>query len=218
MEIKTINILDTHFRYLKPCEVQDIHYTIGRFCKTESSVELLRVDFLNLISAACTRSGEFAFGNSEEYVLHQRRCVKFIELAFVLKCSSENFQINKQHELFRLGNFCFGLQLEEKRLMGYPALYFRMLSNIEINNIAVFFNNLFTFMGLEEWTETMEYILTCAYSSESYSDITDDGHRIVPILIYIEKLVEAIFLVYHLKSKDYIQKNYADEFGLQSNV
>lgn len=212
MESKS-TLTNTHFRFLKISEQLDPHYLIGTLFLNETSVELLRMDFLSLIKSACTHPETYTFGNPQEYVMHHRRCITLLELAYVLRCGNENFKLTEEHYLYRAGNFWFGWLLEQDSKMEYPTFHFRTLLNREINNIDIFFKDLFQFMELEEWIDTLDNILSCAYSNESYDEITDDGVRIVLILDFIEKLVEAIFLIYCLKSHDHIKKTYPEIFG-----
>lgn|GEM_PF-6359844 len=138
-------------------------------------------------------------------MIHHRKGIKLLEWAHVMYLRKEDLKISEGHPLYRKGNFWFGYHLERQNELPYPAVHFRCLTDLEVNNVNIFFERLFKDLSLAAWLETMDNLLEYAYSSESYVDACDDGHLIILIMENLEKLAESLFLVYHTKSLEYLK-------------
>ena len=197
-EEKNIIPASTRFRYLTDEEIKHPDKAISVLFINEIYVENLRYNLLNLIRAAFTRPdmSTTTYGNPEEYAFDQRRCFKLLELAFVLKCSDEDYTLTEDNLLYRKGEGWWGWHLDERGELSYPGVSFRTLLDHEVNNVKLFFDELFSFKSFNDWAMILDDLLSSAHSSEGYDEITDQGYLIIPILTYLEKLVEAIYLVY----------------------
>lgn len=196
--------MDQSFRYLTSEDLSNPHLFIVRFCHLDASIESIRHGILSLIKAASTKGVFEKYGDWQNYFYYQQTIIKLLEIAHVFHTRGEDFSITSEHNLYRPKNEWFGRYIDNHESMQIPSLYFRFLKDTEINNINLFFNDMFSFMDLESWIQKIDMVMAIAYADESFSETYDCGHLIVPILDYMEKLVESIFLIFHIRSIHYL--------------
>lgn len=195
---------ETHFRYLKADAMKDPVWFIKRFCSTETELELFRQDINFLIQAAGTKikdhQGKF-YRYADEYVYNHRKIIEAIECLWVFfHLDLSNLQLTDHHPLFQTSKWKKeGIDVKE-RLAG-PAKHFRKLENKEINNVFLFLQDFFLFNDLNEWREVLDDLLSYAHIDESIAfESAYFSCELIPIASYLEKMVEALFLIAELLS------------------
>ncbi|WP_316753251.1 hypothetical protein [Pedobacter gandavensis] len=184
-----------HFRYLKEDEMNNLFSCIYDLCTLDFCIEDLRLGVITLIKSAYTTS-EKASLDMQSHIINQRQIIKMLEIAYYLKCSGEDLEVSQENPLYRKGSYWFGYHVDNEESIGYPAIYFRQLTDLEINNVRVFFEDLFSFMPLSDWHTMLDNLVLCACSNEDYDDTYgDNGCPMIFVMEYLEKLVEAIYLI-----------------------
>lgn len=188
----------THFRYLSEEAIQNPLIFIEELCYTFTSIELFRQDLLELFQAACTRKSENNgkyYRNSSEYVFDQKQCIQVIEALWVFFHQlSEDLILPESHPYHQKSTWKRDIMDIESRLDS-PARHFRKLENIEINNIAIFLKDLFNYRDLSEWREVLDDILYYAHAEESLGYGSEICSELIPLMDYLEKITEAVFLI-----------------------
>lgn len=189
-----------HFRYLKEDEMKNPLCCISKFCTLDIYIEDLRRGVINLIKSAYTNYENKTSRDIQNYMMSQRQIIKLMEVVHTLKYSGEDLKVSKDNPLYRNGSYWFGYHLDNRELISYPAIYFRQLTDNEVNNVTLFFEDLFSFMSLPSWHDTMDNLIFCACSGENYDDTYgDNGCPMIFIMEYLEKLVESIYLINYLR-------------------
>lgn len=202
----------TSFRYLKEKDITNPHYQIACFFCCDENIETFRFGMIDLIKTACS---DQYYGNKDSYYYNQQQFVKLLELASVLKNSKEDFKLSPDHPLYRLSDDPLELYTESKK-KSFPAFHFRTLCGKEINDVRMFFEELFNFKSLETWRAILDSFLYCADREIELDDIYDTKiYETVLIREYIEKVIEAMGLVCETKSLPYIKLHHADDFRIE---
>ncbi|MDN5287702.1 MAG: hypothetical protein JWR38_3976 [Mucilaginibacter sp.] len=201
---------NTGFRYLKEKDVSNPHYQIVCFfCCDENNIESFRFGMVDFIKTACS---DQYYGDKSSYHYNQQQCVKLLELAYVLYNGVEDFKLNPDHSLYRHSEHPFELYNEPKNKQ-FPALHFRSLSGTELNNVRVYFEELFNYKTLEAWRGTLDSLLYCTNKEVELDDIYNEKvYETVLIREYLEKMIEAMGLVCETKSLPYIKLHHPDDF------
>lgn len=120
--------------------------------------------------------------------LHQQ-CVKLLEIAYILYNSDENFPVETDHPIHRPNNECLGYHLEDQQILTCPDLYLRALTGDEVNDVKIFFEELFDFKDLNGWYNVLDQLLVS--SREEISAVKNDeiGYMVLEINEYLEKLI-----------------------------
>src|SRR3546814_5099738 len=84
-----------------------------------------------------------------------------------------------------------------------------------MKDIGVFIKKFFGFKSLREWHKTMDDVLETFFEEYSLSDLVPYAKDQSKIFNYLEKLADAIFLVYATKARERIFKYYIKEFSLE---
>jgi hypothetical protein len=192
----TINPM--HFRYLNEEVIQNPLIFIEEFCHNFTSIELFRQDLLELFQAACTRkndnNGRY-YSRSSEYVFDHKLCIQLIEALWIFYHQlSEDLILPECHPYHQKSKWKRDLIDIESRLNS-PARHFRKLENAEINNIVLFLKDLFNYRDLTEWREVLDDILYYAHAEESLGYGSEMCSELIPIMDYLEKITEAVFLI-----------------------
>jgi HEPN domain-containing protein len=201
------------FRYLKEKDISNPHYQIVCFfCCDENSIESFRFGMIDLIKTACS---DQYYRNRDSYHYNQQQFVKLLELAYVLKDSQEDLKLNPDHPLYRFSDHPFDLYTESRN-KPFPALHFRTLSGKEVNDVRIFFEELFNFKSLADWRAISDSFLYCTNREVELDDIYDTKtYETVLIREYIEKMIEAMGLVCETKSLPYIKLHHAEDFRFE---
>lgn len=201
MKTETI-LVETSFRQLTSYEIDYPLYCINHFWYVETYIESFRIDIYNWIKTACSLSND-QFGDPDEFELLHQQCIKLIEIAHVLYTSDQNFSIEKDHPIYRPNNECFGYHLEDQQMITCPSLYFRTLNGAEINDVRIFFEEFFEFKNLNEWYRILDQTLISSREEISLARNEEMGYLILEIYEYLEKLMEANYLVYETRAGSY---------------
>ncbi len=88
----------TSFQYLSDDDITHPHYHIAVFYGCHHNIEVFRLEMLNLLKTACSIS---FYGDQKRFYSSHQQFIRLIELAFVLRESTENFILNETHPLYR---------------------------------------------------------------------------------------------------------------------
>ena len=209
MKIEPIVSDSTAFRYLKEKDISNPHYQIACFfCCDENNIESFRFEMINFIKTACS---DQYYGDKSSYYYNQQQCVKLLELAYVLCNSDEDFKLSPDHSLYRRSEHPFALYNEPKDTP-FPAFHFRSLSGTELNDVRIYFEELFSYKTLEAWRGILDSLLYCTNKEVELDAIYKEKvYETVLIREYLEKMIEAMGLVYETKSLPYIKLNHAKD-------
>lgn len=205
MDRRTYQVPSLHFRYLDINYVKNPLAFIKDFCGDNTSLELIRNDLYDLINAAYTVRGTSPdphFKNPAEYVYTHRELINVLDVLWLIWQNPELcVNISESHYLYQSSNWKTEGSDVDKRLKG-PAKNFRKLEDNEVNTILVFLNDLFSYNALDNWRRDLDELLLYAYAD----GIPSSFEKLVPNMNYLEKMLEAIFLIAVLNDPD-IEKN-----------
>lgn len=199
------------FSYLSQDEIDNPLHCIGYLYTKQVYIEELRQDVQNWIKTSCSLSDD-QFGNPDEFAVIHQQCTKFIEIAYLLHQSEIDLSIDSSHPLYRLNNDCFAWHMENKQTLTCPELYFRNLTGDEINNVNLFFEDLFEFMSLDQWYKVLYQLFIYSKQENTFTQQEEYGFMILEILAFLEKLLESIAVVYEAKALPYITEHYPELF------
>lgn len=212
MKTATRALAETNFRQLTSYDIDYPLYCIGHFWHIEAYIESFRIDVYNWIKTACSLSND-QFGDPDDFELLHQQCIKLIEIAHVLYHSDENFSVEKDHPIYRPNKECFGYHLEDQQILTCPSLYFRNLTGAEVNDVKIFFEELFEFKSLNEWYRILDQLLISSREEISIVRNEEIGSVILEINEYIEKLMESIYLMHETKANSYITQYHSELFN-----
>ncbi|WP_316839410.1 HEPN domain-containing protein [Pedobacter gandavensis] len=179
--------------------INNPHYQIASFfyCD-ENNMESFRFGMIDLVKTACS---DRYYGNQKNHHHNHQQFLKLLELAHVLQDSQEDFKLRINHPLYR---FCD---------RPFSALNFPTLSDIEVNNIRLFFEEFFNYRDLEAWRGILDALLNCSHGKTSLDKSYNSKlHESVLISEYIAKMIEAMRLICETKSLPYILLHHAGDF------
>lgn len=212
MKTVTTALPETNFRQLTSYEIDYPLYCIGHFWHIEAYIESFRIDVYNWIKTACSLSND-QFGDPDDFELLHQQCIKLIEIAHVLYHSDENFSVEKEHPIHRPNKECFGYHLEDQQILTCPDLYLRALTGAEVNDVKIFFEELFEFKNLSEWYSILDQLLISSREEISAVKSEEIGSVILEINEYVEKLMESIYLIHETKANSYITQYHSELFN-----
>ncbi|MFC6102594.1 hypothetical protein [Olivibacter domesticus] len=187
-----------HFRYLNEEAIQNPLIFIEEFCHNITSIELFRQDLLTLFQAACTRkidnNGKY-YLNPSDYVFDYKQSIHVIEALWAFfHQSPQDLTLSETHPYYQKSQWKKDRIDIESRLAS-PVKHFRKLENAEINNIMFFLQDLFNYRDLSEWREVLDDMLYYAHAEEGLGYGSEICSELIPIMDYLEKIAEAIFLI-----------------------
>ncbi|MCD0490201.1 hypothetical protein LPB86_18315 [Pedobacter sp. MC2016-14] len=188
------------YRYFRPSELRNPHKQLASFFE-EEDVESLKSEINDFFKTACDEAYEY--GNSLRYPATHQNCFKLLELAYTLKNSNENFTLQNDHKLYRSSDAVFTQAFQENIELLFPLVHLRLLSAAEINDITFFLSEFFEYKSLYEWHELLDNLLRCANGDTVLEKIYNRSSHIILVKEYVEKLIEAMYLIYQTKSINY---------------
>lgn len=203
METLTTTPVATGFRQLTSYEIDYPMYSVCHFWSIDAYIEDFRIDVYNWIKTSCSLSDD-QFGDPDHFELIHQQCIKLLEIAHVLVNNYDGFKIDKDHPLHRKRLHFFGHYLEDRQTLSCPDLYFRALDGKEVNDVTIFFEELFEFKSLDEWCIILDQILSCSRDETSVVRNEEIGPLILEINEYLEKLMESIYVVHETQAMDFI--------------
>lgn len=211
MKTATTTLAETNFRQLTSYEIDFPMYCIGKFWILDAYIEDFRIEVYNWIKTACSLSND-QFGDPDEFELLHHQCIKLLEIAHILYTSEENLSIETDHPAHRPDKNCFGYHLEDEQVLSCPNLYLRTLVGTEINDVKIFFEELFEYRSLTEWYDILDQLLISSREESSIVKNEEIGPVILEINEYLEKLMESIYVVYETKAMAYINQYHPELF------
>lgn len=196
------------YRYFRPSELRIPHEHLASFFE-EEDVESLKSEINDFFKTACDETYEY--GNSFRYPATHQNCYKLLELAYTLKNNKENFTLQNDHKLYRSSDAVFTQAFQENSELLFPLVHLRLLSAAEINDITFFLSDFFEYKSLYEWYELLDNLLRCANGDTVLEKIYNRSSHIILVKEYVEKLIEAMYLIYQTKSINYRFKNNEDK-------
>ena len=177
MQDNQMPLAQARLRYLPTSTIEDPFDFIREFCGVEMEMHYLKQDILDLLKTAYSYGEEFYAGPSKSYAYNQIQFIKVIEVMYVL----------------HVGNW----HLKAGTLRSYVNDY-TCLDKSEQNDIRVFLNSFFTFHDLNEWLSVLDELLIHAYKEGDRDYFTYEKEPF-KTMAYLEKMAEAIFLVYEIQ-------------------
>jgi|GEM_PF-4047444 len=205
-----------HFRYLSPEAAQDPTIFLEEFCFSRTEIEYFRTDLFQLLQAACCdieeQDGRY-YLDARNYVYNHKQAIEVMELLWVLHQQKDrDYQLSESHRLFQRPRWkTAGVDLPRRMV---TAKYYRYLTDEEMNNVALFLQDLFTYKDLDEWREILDELLYFSHSTEIFGAGAERTSEIMPIQEYFGKIAEAIFLIGEIiiKKRGYYDREDSSSF------
>lgn len=196
----------TSFRYLKEKDIISPHYKIAHFfCSEENSLLRLKSGIIQLLKAAFTNPE-----NDDYFYLHQQ-LVKLLELSFVIRESDATTALDSTPKLPSANNQTIftpspdNNNLSEIHRSGTGA-------NLQINDSGTFLEAIFSFKSLTEWRSTLDSLLYAANGKVLLTEILHiQAFEAILVREHLEKMIEAIWLVFQTKSLPYVRFHHSNE-------
>ncbi|WP_316820843.1 hypothetical protein [Pedobacter gandavensis] len=195
------------FSYLNQDEIDNPLHCIGYFFTKQIYIEVLRKDIQNWIRTACSLSND-QFGDPDQFAVVHQHCTKLLEIAYLLLHDDTVLRLEKNDPIYRINNERFIWHMENKQTLSCPDLYYRKLVGDDINDVKLYFEDLFEFMSLEQWYKILDQLFIYSKEEASFTKQEQYGFLVLEILEHLEKVLEAISVVYETKALPYINKYY----------
>jgi len=197
-------------RYLTPDEINNPHRSLAWFFRTETDIQDFRKEIMAWIEAAFTKS--VAPVSTKDFIFNYQLLIKVLELAYVFKIGNEDFTLDESNEFYVKNDL--DLSNLKKELPYLPAHELMTLQGKEINNIRLFLDSLFEYKSFNDWLKMLDLMLICSHQDEKVQEVCNSGLEVLPVYFFMEKLIEAMFLINETASIPYISKHHAEEFGI----
>ncbi|RZJ78634.1 MAG: hypothetical protein EOO20_27650, partial [Chryseobacterium sp.] len=196
----------TSFRYLKEKDIISPHYQIAYFfCSEENSLLRLKSRVIELLNAAFTNP------ENADYFYLQQQLVKLLELSFVIKEIGATTSLDSNPIHPNTNNQVTYNPLPEKNNLlqihrsGTGA-------NLQINDSGALLEALFSFKSLAEWRAILDSLLYAANGTVLLTEILHiQAFEAILIREHLEKMIEAMWLVFLEQSLPYVRIHHSDE-------
>lgn len=215
---KTKKLSRKHFRYLTKKEIKNPLYAVAYFCTNVTELNGWRRDIDQLIRISATNSNGLKprdFGNLH-FCWHQ--LYRHVELIYVLKHAVHQWETEQESAYYDLTHYPRTSVIFDAMLYGGTYLEFNRLSKKEFGDIGFFIGRFFAFQSLKAWQELMDKLLATLFYERKLSEDFRYTHQYSKIYRYLEKLTEAIFLIYVTKAKAHVLEHHTAEFFPQECI
>lgn len=212
---KTKKLNHKGFRYLTKKEFKDPLYVIADFCRSICSLTGYKEDIKEIIYTSNASPHKRKPIEISNLLFSWKQLVKHIELLYVLAHKKVDWKIHSNITYHKQVISLNAHWIFDETLYSGTYLNFERLKLAEMKDIGVFIKKFFKFKSLREWHRTMDEISETFFEDYSLSDLIHYAKDQSKIFNYLEKLAEAIFLIYATKAREYIFKYYVKEFFLE---
>lgn len=157
------------------------------FCEKDCEIEDFRYEVGNMIKSACSHQ---KYGDSENYFFNYRCLMQLLESCHSLY--NRGLTQKQTTSCLKVNNSLFSKEND-----GYFKTNYRTLSKKEIQNLNFFFEDFFCFKSFKEWSLTFSQLVEYAYRRHTIDEVLEEGSIAVILSEYIEKLIEAVYLIHH---------------------
>ena len=207
-----------HLRYLTKKEFKDPLYAIAEFCRSTSSLSDYQADIADITHASDQYLRQLEPLKISNLLFSWRQIVKHIELLYLLSHKKIDWVVHPDEAHHKLTINLQAHWIHDSTLRGGTYLNFERLKLAEMRNISIFINKFFKFKSLRKWYRTMDEILETFFEEYSLSDLIDYAEDRSRIFNYLEKLADAIFIIYATKARAHIFKYYVRELNLEVHL
>jgi len=200
------------FRQLSKNDIKNPLYAVAYFCREVTALNHWRRDTDQLFRISTTNSKGLKprdFGN-----LYFCWCqlYRHIELMYVLKHTIRQWEVESESMHYKLTRYPRTAVIFDATLYGGTYLEFDRLTKKEFDDLGFFIGKFFSFKSLKAWQKLMNKLLaTLFYESKLVEDFRY-ASQYSKIYRYLERLTEAIFLIYITKAKAYVLEHHAADF------
>lgn len=216
---KTKKLSRKHFRYLTKKEIKNPLYAVSYFCREVTTLNHWRRDTDQLFRISTTNSKGLKPLDFSNLYFCWYQLYRHIELMYLLKHTVHEWEIESESTNYRLTRYPRTAIIFDETLYGGTYLEFDRLTKKEFNDLSFFIGKFFSFKSLKAWQKLMNKLLaTLFYEGKLLEDFRYARHY-SKIYRYLEKLIDAIFLIYVTRAKAYVLEHHAaDFFSQRENV
>ena len=181
------------------------------FCYCQTSLNYWRHDIQQFIRASCCQNTGFTGADYGNMLAHYRHLYEHIQSLHVLLYSYPDWKTSFNHPCYQLtvtGNF---ITIVDHDMKDDSTLKFSSLSKDEILNLQLFMRRFFEFKPLHGWLHTLDRMFEMVFSPETFAQGNPEAFK---IFSFLEKLGEAIFLVYEIRGKEHLLAHHAEHYGI----
>lgn len=212
---KTKKLNHKGFRYLTKKEFKDPLYVIADFCRSICSLTGYKEDIKEIIYTSNASPHKRKPIEISNLLFSWKQLVKHIELLYVLAHKKVDWKIHSNITYHKQVISLNAHWIFDETLYSGTYLNFERLKLAEMKDIGVFIKKFFKFKSLRGWYMTMDDISETFFEDYSLSGLIDYAEDQSRIFNYLEKLADAIFLIYATKARERIFKYYIKEFSLE---
>lgn len=213
---KTKKLNHKDFRYLTKKEFKDPLYAIADFCRSICSLTGYKEDIKEITYTSNASPHKRKPIEISNLLFSWKQLVKHIELLYVLAHKKVDWRIHSNITYHKQVINLNARWIFDKTLYGGTTyLNFEQLKLAEMKDIGIFIKKFFKFKSLRGWYMTMDDISETFFEDYSLSGLIDYAEDQSRIFNYLEKLADAIFLIYATKAREHIFKYHVKEFGLE---
>jgi len=204
-----------HFRYLTKKEFKDPLYAIADFCRSTCSLSGYKDDIKEIISTSNAFPHRRKPIEISNLLFSCKQIVKHIELLYVLSHRKVDWTVHPDATYHKQTVNLHAHWVHDETLYNGAYLNFERLKLAEMRDIGIFIKKFFNFKSLRAWYSTMDEISETFFEEYSLSGLVHYAEDHPKIFNYLEKLADAIFLIYATKARERIFKYYIKEFSLE---
>ena len=212
---KTTKLSREHFRYLTKKEFKNPLYEVADFCRSFTNLRDWKSATDKMIKVGCADTKRLKARDFSSLHFDWTKLVQHIDLLYLLKHQIKDWQIKQDSEVYDITFYPRQTIIYDPTLRDGTYMVFDRLKPKEIKNFGLFLDKFFNFMSCWEWQRTMDEWLSTFFDDNNLGMYTPYSDKASKIYDYIEKLSEAIYLVYVLKAKEHIFKHHVKDFYLE---
>lgn len=208
---KTKKLNRKHFRYLTKKEFKNPLYVVADFCTNVISLREWKSRIDLLIKIACTSPKGLKIRDFSNLYYYWGHLSKHIELLYLLKYHISDWTIDKDSSLYKATFYYGSTLIYDPDLRHGTYMEFDRLKAKEIKNMGIYIDKFFDLMSLWEWQRMMDELLSTFFDDSQLGRLVAYSGKDTKIYRYLEKLGEAIYLIYVLKAKEHVAKHHPND-------
>lgn len=199
------------FRYLTKKEFKDPLYAIADFCVNAISFHDWKDSIDLMARIACTSPKGLKRRRISDLYSYWGNLSKQIDFLYLLKHRIKDWEISKDTSFYSATFYYHSTLLHDLDLHDGTYMWFDRLKAKEIKQLDLFINKFFSFMSYRQWQHMMDRLLETFFSDSQLGQYVAYGGKEHKIFKLLEKLGEAIYLIYLSKSKEHIAKHHPND-------
>ncbi len=199
------------FRYLTKKEFKDPLYAIADFCVNTIDLRDWKSNVDLIVKIACTSPKGLKWREISNLHHNWSYLCKQIDFLYLLKHRVKNWTLTKDSRFYNATFYYGSTLLYDPDLRRGTYMEFDRLKKGEIKNLEIYIDKFFGLMSYWQWQKLMDRLLSTFFDNSQIGQYVAYDGKDSKIFRLLEKLGEAMYLIYLSKAKEHIAKHYPDD-------